>query len=107
MVGKPNLDMRFWKPHHLLSAYLNDIKIPESMTDDLYYMLRRIPKLLEAMIEFSMALSMSPAPKTFGLRCCFALIDFSQYFYQGLWTTDSTLLQLRCLEKDTINRITK
>ena len=45
--------------------------------------------------------------KVFGLRCANAIIEFSQYFFQGLWVKDHAYLQLSCFDETKIARLTK
>eukprot|EP01016_Furgasonia_blochmanni_P013097 TRINITY_DN1662_c0_g1_i1.p2 TRINITY_DN1662_c0_g1~~TRINITY_DN1662_c0_g1_i1.p2 ORF type:complete len:315 (-),score=138.20 TRINITY_DN1662_c0_g1_i1:800-1744(-) len=59
------------------------------------------------MIFFALSFPRIRGYKIIGLRCCLVLIEFSQMFFQGIWNTDSALLQIKGLSPDIVDKIVR
>jgi len=69
--------------------------------------LKHSPELLEAMVNFTLTIPRVRGLKVMGLRCVQAILEFSQFFFQGLWVKDHAYLQLQSFDKNKIAKLTK
>lgn len=109
-IGKVLVDAKIVKPHDLIHAYMIGLPIGQSLIEDTLFILQKSPKLIEALINFSLKVPRVRIPngtKAYGLRCAQSMIDFSQLFYQGLWPGDSSLLQLSVLDRASMDALIK
>jgi translocation protein SEC63 len=104
---KPNIEPKLVKPNYLIHAWMMGIPVGKSLTSDLTQILKHAPELVEGMIIFALSFPRMQRMKVFGLRCALAAIEFSQYFFQGLWFKDPALLQLACMDKNKLAKAAK
>jgi len=110
IVGKVPIEPRIVKIYDLIHAYMLDVPIGPSLVEDTLFILQTSPRLIEAMITFALKvprIRVQNGIKAYGLRCAMSLIDFSQFFYQGVWQGDSPLLQLSVFNKVMIEGLKK
>ncbi|KAG5175937.1 DnaJ-like/ Sec63 translocase subunit [Tribonema minus] len=82
----------------LLLAHLTRQDLSPPLRRDLRAMLLRSPELIEAMVELTVSRRW--------LAATAAVLDFSQYVVQGLWTRDSDLMQLPHVTEGMVKAIT-
>jgi len=84
--------------------------IGKSLIEDALHILQTCPRLIEALVKFAMAVpnvNLGQGPKVIGARCALNLIEFGQYFFQGLWYTDSSIQQLSIVDTEVMSSLIK
>lgn len=111
-IPKMGLDnfRAFLKPFYLLYAYMNGVKIHETLQDDLYHILKHSINILNSLFEISLevySLKEEHVRQLLGkplkLEVIERLVQFTQHLYQGMWLHDAQIIQLPGVDRDNSN----
>ena len=100
-----------YKPHLLLMAYMYRGKFNKEHTDIVNEIVKKVPSIIDLWIEISLQFHFqyraNRVRKNMSFNAIKNIIKFSQYMTQGMWESDSQLMQLPFMDNDAINKIAK
>lgn len=95
----------------LLLAYMHRVELPKELDDSAKEIVLKTPKIIELWLElalqFHFQFRVGRARKNMTFKSIANILRFSQFATQGLWESDSPLLQLPHIDKDSVAKICK